>query len=197
MGKYSSSKDEEISSGEKRRSDPKLFSENDDHYTHREKAILRQRSKSKDSNDGFTRSNVNFVSSSSEQSKSKNPSSKRCTDNTEKNVSNSISKDNLKQWNSSPNLSRDHSKLYSDHTEDEKVLLLTQPVVIDQILHGNDLDLESFIGKNRNNPIVSSIEKSLSRKIKIPKMAENVFEAKRMMKIRKQIELSNQKRIGK
>lgn len=85
-------------------------------------------------------------------------------------------------------------KLYTDR---KKTNPSTQPVVIDQILSGNELDLKSFIGENRSDPVVSSIEQSLGREIKKPKVAANIFEAKRLVKIRKQIELNNQKKLGK
>lgn len=82
-----------------------------------------------------------------------------------------------------------NSKTFPDH---KKIV----PVVIDQILTGNELDLKTFIGENRDDPVVSSIEQSLGVNVKKPKIAANIYEAKKMMKMRKQIELNNQKKIG-
>lgn len=85
-----------------------------------------------------------------------------------------------------------------DQGEKERSVPPSQPVVIDQILTGNELDLKTFIGENRDDPVVSSIEQTLAKNVvKKPKLAANIFEAKRLMRIRKQIELSNQKKIGK
>lgn len=159
----------------KQRSDLQRSSQKDDHFTHKGKLTSRQRSHSKDSNDGFTypnkqNSNIN-VNQSNDQ-----PYSQYSSETT-----NAEPKDN-------------HGAAVS-----ERLLcttLASHPVVIDQILTGNELDLKSFIGENRADPIVSSIEKSLSTNAKKPKVAENIHEAKRLMKVRKQIELEFQKKIG-
>lgn len=79
--------------------------------------------------------------------------------------------------------------------EDEEFVLITKPVVVDQILAGNELNLEVFIGENRDDPVVSSIEQTLEQEVKKPKVAANIFEAKRLSKIRKEIERNKRKKL--
>lgn len=153
-------------------------SKKDDHFTHKGKATARQRSHSKDSNDGFTypnkaeQSNVQNVN----QSKSTNEQAYTQCSNEAANVE-------------PTEAAASELHLCNNFT--------SQPVVIDQILVGNDLDLKTFIVKNRDDPIVSSIEEDIkSTHAKKPKVAENIFEAKRLSKVRKQIELRYQKKIG-
>lgn len=158
-------------------------SKKDDHFTHKEKATSRQRSHSKDSNDDFTYPNK--------------PNSHNCIQNV--NVDQSKSSDNQTQTQYSNDTTNTNSGDNDGAFVSEPVLcntMTSQPVVIDQILTSNELDLNTFIGDNRADPIVSSIEKSLSSSTKKPKVAANIFEAKRLMKIRKQIDLEHQKKIG-
>lgn len=153
-------------------------SKKDDHFTHKGKATARQRSHSKDSNDGYTfpkkaehsnMPNANQSQTSKEQASAQYSSETDNTAPTEAAVSEPLLSNNIS----------------------------SQPVVIDQILIGNELDLKSFIVENRADPIVSSIEEDIiATKAKKPKVAENIFEAKRLMKVRKQIELRYQKKIG-
>lgn len=79
--------------------------------------------------------------------------------------------------------------------EDEEFVLTTKPVVVDQILAGNELNLEAFIGENRDDPVVSSIEQTLEQEVKKPKVAANIFEAKRLSKVRKEIERNKRKKL--
>lgn len=151
-------------------------SEKDDHFTYKGKATARQRSHSKDSNDGFAllnkaehsnMQNLNQSKSSSEQTYTQCSNEKANTEPTE--ATEELLTNNIK----------------------------SHPVVIDQMLIGNDLNLKTFIVENRDDPIVSSIEKDiLSTNKKKPKMADNIFEAKRLTKVRKKIDLQYQKRIG-
>lgn len=78
---------------------------------------------------------------------------------------------------------------------DEEFVLTTKPVVVDQILAGNELNLEVFIGENRDDPVVSSIEQTLEQEVKKPKVAANIFEAKRLSKVRKEIERNKWKKV--
>lgn len=88
-------------------------------------------------------------------------------------------------------------QLPTSSEEDEKFVMVTQPVCVDQILTGKELNLELFIGENRNDPVVSSIEQSLEPTIKKPKLAANIFEARKLAKLRKEMELDEQKKVEK
>lgn len=178
----------------KHSSDPPEISEYDDHLTLRGNISTRQRSNSKNSNDGSSQSNINFSLKNNEESKTNNPSSSSSSNETDNNISNPIPGNTLSQIDSSSSWTSIYDiRISNQDRVDERI---SHPVVIDQILSGKELNLNSFIGDNRNDPVVSSIEKTLSKKNKIPKMAANLYEAKRLMKIRKQIELKNQKEIG-
>lgn len=85
--------------------------------------------------------------------------------------------------------------LLNDNDGEAEFVLPAKPVVVDQILTGNELNLEMFIGENRNDPVVSSIERSLSTQVKKPKVADNIHEARKFMKLRKQIEREEQKKL--
>lgn len=158
-------------------------SKKDDHFTHKGKATARQRSHSKDSNDGFTYPN-------------------------KQNSHSDIQTININQSKSSNEQAYTQNSDETTEAEPEDVSeplvstnITSHPVLIDRLLVGNDLDLKSFIVENRADPIVSSIaneieEDIISTNAKKPKVAENIFEAKRLMKIRKQIELRFQKKIG-
>lgn len=161
----------------------------DDHFTHKGKPLGRQRSHSKDSNDGSTVTNI-----SSSIQKNSTDVEKQSTQNVSNeynsNVSQPVSEKCMTQTSSShhQNIAEFNEKMGTPQQ---------QPIVIDQILTVSELDLESFIGENKDDPIVTSIEKTLETKMILPKMAANVFEAKKLTKIRRQIDLSNQKKIGK
>lgn len=180
------------SSQKKKNSNRERSSKKDDHSTHKGKITSRQRSRSKDSNDGFTHSNIQSSSNHyiNDQSTSNNQTSNRTSEHV---TSHSTSE------HTTDELNRSVYSLNANEYQQSKqeIIPSSQPVVIDQILTGNELDLTSFIGENRDDPVLSSIKQSLETKMKKPKMAENMFEAKKLMKIRKQIELSNQKKLGK
>lgn len=152
-------------------------SKKDDHFTHKGKATARQRSHSKDSNDGYT------IPKKAEQSNMPN------TNQSQTSKEQACTQYSSETDNTAPTEAAVSEPLLSNN-------ISSQPVVIDQILVGNDLDLKTFIVENRADPIISSIEEEISTKAKKPKVAENIFEAKRLMKVRKQIELRYQKKIG-
>lgn len=170
---------------EKGRNTQKSSPNEDDHSTHKSKVTSRQRSHSKDSNDGFTHPNMQSLFSQGD--------SKVVTQSESNNETNTTTHCNSPQ-NQMKNSSLDEHQNYK---LENKLLNSTQPVMIDQILTGSELDLKSFMGENRNDPVVSSIELSLGTETRTPKVAANIFEAKHLMTIRKQIELNNQKNLGK
>lgn len=148
-------------------------SKKDDHFTYKGKATARQRSHSKDSNDGFTK------------------------------LPNKAEHSNMQNMNQSKSSNQQAYTECSNETANETVvvseqLLTNNPVVIDQILIGNDLDLKSFIVENRDDhPFVKNIEKDIiSTNKKKPKFAENCEDAKHLTKIRRAINLRHQKKIG-
>lgn len=82
--------------------------------------------------------------------------------------------------------------------------LPTTPVLVDQILTGKDFNLDMLINQKTidgaYDPVLKSIQETLladAPKIKKPKFASNLFEAKRLMKVRKQIERDEKKRVEK
>lgn len=124
----------------------------DDHYNYKEKNTCRQRSRSKDSNDGFTYSKVN--------------SSENC-------LPNQLATKNLEK-----NLNESDKNLSG--TLQKPADLIAQPVVvIDRLLNGNELDLETIIGTNQVKHLIKSSD------------------AKIFKKTNKKIDLSNQQSIGK
>lgn len=173
-------------------------SKNDDHSTHKSKVRIRQRSRSKDSNDGFTQTNIQRASSRNESNVGDQSTSNNQTNNKSSKEAEKVTSHPDRSRGNTPNelsLSVINTREY--HHFKQEVIPNSQPVVIDQILTGNELDLTSFIGENQDDPVLSSIKQSLENKIKKPKVAENMLDAKRLSKIRKQIELSNQKKLGK
>ncbi|XP_055307500.1 biorientation of chromosomes in cell division protein 1-like 1 [Sitodiplosis mosellana] len=163
------------SSHRKKDSNRERSSRKDDHSTHKG-PTSRQRSRSKDSNDGCGSSSHN-ESNINEQS---------TTNNRTNNISSKESEHVTSQYSSS-----------EDTYREQVIIPNSQPVVIDQILTGNELDLTSFIGENRDDPVLSSIKQTFEQKIMKPKVAANIAEAKRLTKIRKQIERCNQKKLEK
>lgn len=160
-------------------------SKKDDHFTHKGKSSARQRSHSKDSNDGFTNPNKQNCTMqptiNTNQSRSSNEQAYTPTNGGDKTTNAGAS---------------DAESLFRNQSSHP--VGIGSPVVIDQILVGNELDLKSFIVENRADPIVSSMEADIiSSNVKKPRLAENMAEAKRLIKVRKQIELRYQKKIGK
>lgn len=174
---------------------------------HKDKATSRQRSRSKDSNDGFAHPNMQNSHNYNENNIVNQNQSTASSSKEDDHVSTSSTSEGTTTNANDPKQSTDVSdgiqspenhqlKPMHQYVEPEKSIVSSAPVVIDQILTGNELDLKSFIGDNRDDPVVSSIEQSLEMKEKKPKVADNFEEAKRLMKIRKQIELKNQKQLG-
>lgn len=151
----------------------------DDHSSYRDKKTSRPRSRSKDSNDGYN-NQKNKTNNTTTQYGSYNQSTLEHSNDNEASCS-----------NSGNDVSGTEAKLCPE--------LAPQPVVIDKILSGHELDLKSFIDINRENPVISSINKSLNAREKCAKsrVAAKIFEVENPMKIRTQIELSNQKKFGK
>lgn len=89
-----------------------------------------------------------------------------------------------------------------EEKNEEEFVLQTKPVVVDQILSGTELNLELFMGgqqQNLDDPVISQIERTLQsqNKVKKPKVADNYFEARKLQKVRKQIERGEQKQLEK
>lgn len=171
--------DDDLSSHRKKKSKRERLSKIDDHSTHKV-TFSRQRSRSKDSNDRYGSSS---------------------------NIENNIYDQSTLNYRNNQN----HSSEASEHVNNVNELTCSnitevreqvsfpnsQPVVIDQILTGKEFDLNSFIGDIRDDPILSSIKQTLKAQSNKPKVAANMIEAKRLMKIRKRIERVNQKSLGK
>lgn len=216
--KDSSKRDSKHSDKQKHRSDSqRSSSKKDDHFLYKEKCMPRQRSRSKDSNDGSSAhsSSQNLYSGSENncvsQSTSNNQSANKCPTETQKIASHAIdSPQEVVSSNSNSNHklppvsemrlnSASHGKFDEiekpSSSQNDDFVLTTQPVVVDQILTGNDLNLELFIGENRDDPVVSSIEQSLEHEVRKPKFAANFNEARKLAKVRKEIDRTRQKKI--
>lgn len=186
-------------------------SNNDDHSAYREKPIDRRRSTDRDSNDG--QSNPGSSSSINRAVDSASVGSTLSSKNSA-NTSPSMSADASKQPTNETNAKTDDAKVIADEmpsihdvnhpmflqpnsTESEEDFLLpTLPIVVDQILTGNEINLELLIGQNNIDPVLTTIQQSLvSSVLKKPKVASNFYEAKRLMKVRKQMERDEKKRI--
>lgn len=173
----------------------------DDHHHHHEKPIER-RSTDRDSDDGSgergkpTSSNqqteVGSVNSSAAitncaSSSSFSSTASSCTDELEKREA-------------------DSNVLTSSTDSDDNFVPTSAPVVVDQILIGNDINLELLMETDNMHsgemdPVMSMLQQSLSddgeMKIKKPKVASNIFEARKLMKVRKQMEHEKKKRLEK
>lgn len=237
----SNSKDKDISKRDSKSSDSKrnrfessksTSSKKDDHYTHKEKSTPRQRSRSKDSNDGNHRLPQSNVSLHSRQHSSTDRTASieqaeagSSTKDTQPITSHTIStphaeSDAINSTNGphALNSSSEAEALVSEtqpdtdsrnqlaavrpqtptsNQEDEQFVMATQPVCVDQILTGKELNLEVFIDENRDDPVVSSIEQTLEPAIRKPKVAANIFEARKLSKKRKEMELDKQKKVEK
>lgn len=177
--------------------------EKDDHTSHKIKAMPRRRSRSKDSNDGSGNPsnglrNAPNYSISTIQSTS-NPAQESGTDQQISSEQQTMLMDlNAVSATEKASSTSNAATISVDAAENDFVFA-TQPVVVDQMLSGNELNLESFIDENRDNPIFSSIERTLAdhAKIKKPKIAANVYEARKLMKVRKQIDRDEQKKLEK
>lgn len=189
--------------------------ETDDHASHKEKPMPRKRSRSKDSNDGSanpsngsrgafasTHSTITEQSTSTttqESSKDQQKSDDQTATTTTTTMQSSPVSANetaMEPLCSSTSLhaTKIDPAITADDAEGEFVLT-TQPVVVDQILSGHELNLESFIDENRDNPLICSIERTLQAKVKKPKMAANIHEARKLMKVRKKIDREEQKKV--
>lgn len=191
--------------------------ETDDHALHKEKPVPRKRSRSKDSNDGSANPNnslrnafASTYSTSTEQSTSTTTTVQETSTDQQKSDEQTTTTTTTTTQSSpvsanettmepmcSPsalNTTKTDPPFTADDGENEFVLT-TQPVVVDQILSGNELNLETFIDENRDNPLISSIERTLQTKVKKPKMAANIHEARKLMKVRKQIDREEQKKL--
>lgn len=172
-----------------KRPDSQQSSKKDDHFTHKGKVNSRQRSHSKDSNDDFENKR--------EWQQNSCGNNEPCGNNEVNQSKSSDDKRNNQQYSSeTTNTEPDDNEEAAVSEPFSGTVVTSHPIVIDQILTGSELDLKSFIGENRSDPIVSSIAKSLSTNAKKPKLAANISEAKRLMKVRKQIDLQYQKKIG-
>lgn len=99
------------------------------------------------------------------------------------------------------------SNFHTSSTDsDDNFVPASAPVVVDQILIGNDINLEMLMEANSTpagemDPVMSMLQQSLSddseMKIKKPKVASNIFEARKLMKVRKQMERDKKKRLEK
>lgn len=189
------------------------YRDKDDHALHKEKPITRQRSKSKDSNDGSA-SSSNGLRQITESTNETNANQTETT--TAQSGSGvdqqSSSEQQTMSSHSSPQITNEHPECSSTSpiakapiadrqpigvVADDDFMLATQPVVVDQILSGTELNLDAFIDENRDNPLISSIERTLAdhAKVKKPKMAANIHEARKLMKVRKKIDREEQKKL--
>lgn len=202
------------SDNKKSRSDSNRSShrEKDDHASCKEKPIPRKRSRSKDSNDGSTKPSnglrnafdpTNSTSTNQSTSATTQESGTDQQTTSEQQTTSrhlypiSTDKKSIETICSSFSLNTTATTTAATDAEENDFVLTTQPVVVDQILSGNELNLESFIDEHRDNPLIASIERTLAdhAKVKKPKVAANFHEARKLMKLRKQIDREEQKKL--
>lgn len=172
----------------------------DDHASHKGKLMSRKRSSSKDSNDG----SANQPSGTFPPVIHHSASTDQTTTVTSHESGQSHQQQTTSATHSSPcsasslNATTTHSfPPITTDVADNDFVLTTQPVVIDQILSGQELNLESFVDENRDNPLISTIEQTLAdhARVKKPKVAANIHEARKLMKVRKRIDREEQKKL--
>lgn len=220
----SSSKDKDISKRDSKHSDSKRHrseshraaSKKDDHYTHKDKSGPRQRSRSKDSNDGNHRLSQPSMAVPAQPCADQAAASSTAIEKAEAGSSTkepqpiashaaiagtSEAEASVTDTNKLDieinKLRSDAAQMPTSSQEDGKFVMVTQPVRVDQILSGKELNLGIFIDENRDDPVVSSIEQSLELTAKKPKLAANMLEARRLAKVRKEMELDEQKKVEK
>ncbi|XP_059614446.1 biorientation of chromosomes in cell division protein 1-like 1 [Phlebotomus argentipes] len=162
----------------------------DDHSSQREKQSEKRRSTDRDSNDGNSGPKPSSASSQ--------PASGTGGESTNSSVSNSPqnSDTQTKQEAAAP----PSDQLASSGDSGEKVVMQTKPIIVDQILTANsEINLQMIVNRASNDPTLAKIEelakKSLAKKK--PKIASNFKEAKRLMKMRKKIDLESKKNMEK
>lgn len=204
--KHDSKSSDRKSRSDSQRSTSTTSAKKDDHSSCKEKPSSRQRSRSKDSNDGSASGTPNNPESNAVTNSQTAANAQSGDNQTSEQQKISTNSSPISQSDSTE--ARDPSPAYSftippapiqDPEKDDDFVMTTQPIVVDQILAGGELNLEMFIDENRGESIVSSIEFTLADKAKIkkPKVAANIHEARKLMKIRKQIDREEQKKIEK
>ncbi|GAB0092891.1 hypothetical protein DMENIID0001_079410 [Sergentomyia squamirostris] len=168
----------------------KKSSKKDDHSSQREKHQEKRRSADRDSNDGSTgpKPPSSTPSSGSEATASQSTAPASAGESSSTSSANAP----VSTAAVAPSSSADSAT--------EKVTLATRPIIVDQILTANsEINLQLIVNHSSNDPTLAKIEelakKSLARKK--PKIASNFQEAKRMMKMRKKIDLESKKNMEK
>lgn len=173
----------------------------DDHAVHHEKSIDRRRSTDRDSDDGTGESgkpmptnqqrdvhssSITITNSTSSSSFSSTASS--CTDEQEK-----------RETTGSQPIAADSVHTSSTDSDDNFVPTSAPVVVVDGMLIGNEINLEMLM--ETNNMMTTDEDPGMCGEnevnIKKPKVASNIFEARKLMKIRKQMEHDKKKRLEK
>ncbi|KAJ6639955.1 Biorientation of chromosomes in cell division protein 1 [Pseudolycoriella hygida] len=172
----------------------------DDHASHHDKPMERRRSTDRDSDDGSAdRGSGRPTSSTNQQTDSGSVNA----------IANSTSSSSFSSTTSS--CTDDHEKRergaadYNVETTspDDGFVPLSAPVLVDQFLVGNKIDLDMLMEATStpSDEIELMSHQSLpdenELKIKKPKVASNIYEARKLMKVRKQMEREEKKRLGK
>lgn len=204
-------KEHKSSSGDKKDDKKsKDKSEKDDHYSSSGRGNRTRRSTDRDSNDGNNGSNKSFSSNSVESSTSANPSNKE--------KSNSSSKDNCSNGNVSSGQSDSITKAAKDklnilaggYIKSEFNMfepVVKKPVVPLMNLHRSpeatvakkpvihiDSQLNPSPVKVEPEKIPEPVVEETLPKLKKPKFASNIFEARKLMKVRKNMDRMELKR---
>lgn len=204
-------KDRKSSSGDKKdEKKSKDKSEKDDHYSSSGRGNRTRRSTDRDSNDGNNGSNKSSSSNSVESSTSANPSNKE--------KSNSSSKDNCSNGNVSSGQSDSITKAAKDklnilaggYIKSEFNMfepVVKKPVIPLMNLHRSpdatvtkkpvihiDSQLNPSPVKIEQEKIPEPIVEETLPKLKKPKFASNIFEARKLMKVRKNMDKMELKR---
>lgn len=173
----------------KQRNTTQSSAKQDDHYTYRNKQMYRQRSHSKDSNDGFTKStNLNSGNGGS--------NNLFVSD-----VEHSSNNEKTSCSNSDIALSAASQISFGTHIpktiqDRNNIVLKSELESMDEILMGINQDLESFTDESWDKPV--SVQKPTRKELDKPTITSDIFEMDKMKKThkRKAIEINNHKNIG-
>lgn len=184
----------------------------DDHGPHHEKTVERRRSTDRDSDDGSGERGSGKPSSTNQQTEVGSVNSAAITNSTSSSsfssTASSCTDEHEKRETTNIQKNAADSNVHTSSTDsDDNFVPTSAPVVVDQILIGNDINLEMLMETNNMLPgemdpvMASMLQQSLSddseMKIKKPKVASNIFEARKLMKVRKQMERDKKKRLEK
>lgn len=181
-----------------KKSDDKHEENGDDHYSQKQTT---ERRRSNDSNDGNNHPHPSSLMPPTSHPDSYTAPTQTISDNNSNESSSSTMNSTTccdKATTSIPPMN-----IICPTESDEEFVAPQLPVVVDdQILNGcQEINLEMFIRQETSDPVLSSIQQTLTELdgsgslLKKPKVASNIFEARKLIKVRKQMDRDVKKRL--